>query len=66
MLVFSSYNGSTGGANDYGFTCHFVPSAIVAAYPGKGHWFHAIATDAAAMALSLIHISNSRRTAPSA
>ena len=50
VLVFSGYSGSNGVAYDYGFTCHFVPAAVVAAYPGKGHWFHALATDTAAMA----------------
>lgn len=50
VLVFSGYSGSNGVAYDYGFTCHFVPAAVVAAYPGKGHWFHALATDTSAMA----------------
>lgn len=61
MLVFSSYNGSTGVANDYGFTSFFVSSAVVAAYPGKGHWFHALATDAAAMA-KYIYIADDKLT----
>lgn len=61
VLVFSGYSGSNGVAYDYGFTCHFVPSAVVAAYPGKGHWFHALATDAAAMA-KYIYIADDKLT----
>ena len=61
VLVFSSYNGSTGGANDYGFTSFFVPSAVVSAYPGKGHWFSCLASDVPAM-MKYVYVHDDKLT----
>ena len=60
VLVFSGYNGS-GTALDYYWTCFFVPAALVAAHPGKGHQFFNAAADCAAM-MKYIYVANDKLT----
>lgn len=60
VLVFSGYNGS-GTVYDYYWTTFFIPKALVAAHPGKGHQFFNAVSECAAM-MKYIYIANDKLT----